>query len=103
MVNPLEKCQHMLKKISDRKKCKYCKKIFGSARRKNYHIQQVHQAHLNLCSECGKSFASEKRLSEHERVSHSEAVQNKPKPKCEFCDKMFRIPSLLQNHIKQGI
>ena len=112
MVNPQEKCQHMLEKISERNKCRYCEEVFESQKKKYEHIRQVHQVHLNLCFECGKSFVSEEKLARHERILHSEARLNKPKKtkkpkhnlfKCEICDKTFPISSKLRRHIEIGI
>ena len=79
MLNSLEKCQHILEKIDEPNRCKYCDKIFSSDKKKRRHIHQIHRVHRNLCFECGKSFDSEQKLATHERVFHSETELDKPK------------------------
>ena len=105
MTNPLENCQHILDKISNPKKCKYCDARFGSAKKRIQHVNQVHLmiSKEYLCFQCGKSFVSDTNLANHEKSAHS--GEDKPKTiyKCEQCDNTYTEQSRFKKHVEEGI
>ena len=75
-------------KITNVSKCNLCNIDFGDLDSLRKHARLYHSI---LCNECGKRFTSNRKLTEHKKISHREPKE------CEYCQKTIR--SSMKRHI----
>ena len=124
MLNSHRNKTHYPEKIYE---CDICGKYFGFKQRLNNHIKIVHeeqrdykcdicgkssstvqnyQSHLKIhqgganveverlkCNVCYKTFKTRHSFKYHKKTQHNKAYN------CHICEKVYRIPTLLANHI----
>ena len=63
------------------------------------HVYGTHE-HANICSLCGKNFATRCSLNNHMRYVHS--GKKKSRANCTLCDASFSQPITLRHHMEQA-
>ncbi|XP_053623233.1 oocyte zinc finger protein XlCOF6-like [Plodia interpunctella] len=81
-------------------KCDFCDKVFANKTKKHYHEKTKHLGNRSIanCPFCNESFRSY-----YQRNQHLTKVHNSETPyKCNVCDKVYALKSLLMYHIKKS-
>ena len=93
-----EFCERVEERIFEEKSsCHLCYKMFSSEKRKNSHIQIVHQNGGDfLCDSCGRIYGSQISLEYHLSNQH----RNEEQWMCKICLKTFNLKHSLNVHMK---
>lgn len=88
------KISHM-EKPPPRVSCHICGKKMKNRDTLNQHLlRHKHENDLHTCDICNREFNCKKRLNQHRKYVHAPAQL-----KCEHCDKMFKRPICLKEHM----
>lgn len=93
---------HQVVHTNERLKCTVagCGKIFKTLQGIGSHIKNIHPESIKTCRICKKTFYTEEKLSEHQRLKHNESGE-KISFACNLCEKVFPRKHALRLHLTQ--